>query len=252
MAKRTRSRKQDDFPIENQENTPKNDIFSLIKFELKFKNKTQKDFHESIKKNDVTICIGSAGTGKTYLAVATAIKLLKDRLFKKIVIIKSVTPLKSEEIGYLKGTMQEKMEPFIYSFINNFEKLIGKNNTLMLRESGYIETLPIAYLRGINIDDAIVIVDEVQNISHDNLKTILTRLGENSKIVLLGDTEQVDIKYKKDSSLLKLANKIKSKPNENVGLIEFNEEDIVRHPLTGYFINLFKEEKKQLFTITCI
>lgn len=181
-------------------------------------------------------------THNTYIAVAEAIKLLKDNLnYEKIVIIKSVTNLKGEDIGFLRGTLDEKMEPFIYSFISNFNKLIGVENTNMLKENKIIETLPIAYLRGVSIDNSIIIVDEIQNITHDNMKTILTRLGENSKLILLGDTEQIDIKNKKESSVSNLINKIKLKPSPNVGIIEFTEAESVRHKLTPYFIDLLRE-----------
>jgi len=219
------------------------DILSHLKIDIKHKNETQKKLTQTIKINDVTICTGPAGTGKTYLAVAEAIRLLKSNLgYKKIVLIKSVTTLKGEEIGFLKGTLDEKMEPFIYSFISNFEKLIGKENTNKLKELKYIETLPISYLRGVSIDDAIILVDETQNITHDNMKTILTRLGENSKIIFLGDTEQIDLKNKKESSIANLIKKIKNKPATGVEIIEFNEDETVRHRLTSYFIKIFKEE----------
>jgi phosphate starvation-inducible PhoH-like protein len=222
------------------------DVLGNIKIEIKHKNETQKKLTHSIKTNDVTICIGMAGTGKTYLAVAEALKLLKANLgYKKIVLIKSVTTLKSEEIGFLKGSLEEKMEPFIYSFISNFDKLIGKENTSKLRELNYIETLPISYLRGISIDNAIILVDEIQNISHDNMKTILTRLGENSKMIFLGDVEQIDLKNKKDSSLSNLVNRIKNKPTNGVEVVEFGKEDIVRHKLTSYFIDLFEDEQNK-------
>jgi phosphate starvation-inducible PhoH-like protein len=243
MPKNPKNKKNENNTIQSQKQKKTLDILSIIKIDIKYKNETQKKLSLSIKNNDVTICTGVAGTGKTFIAVSEAIKLLKSNLgYKKIVIIKSVTTLKSEEIGFLKGSLQEKMEPFIYSFIHNFEKIIGKQNTIMLRELEYIETLPIAYLRGINIDDSIILVDEIQNISHDNIKTILTRLGSNSKIILLGDIEQIDIKNKKESSISKLVNKIKKHPSNGVEIIEFTKEDIVRHRLTGYFIDLFKED----------
>jgi phosphate starvation-inducible PhoH-like protein len=230
-------------PTQKQKNNF--DILSFIKLDIKHKNETQKKLTLSIKNNDVTICTGPAGCGKTYVAVAEAIKLIKeDANYKKIVIIKSVTNLKGEEIGFLKGTLDEKMEPFIYSFISNFNKLIGIENTNILKERKIIETLPIAYLRGVSIDDSIIIVDEIQNITHDNMKTILTRLGENSKLILLGDTEQIDIKNKKESSVSNLISKIKLKPSPNVGIIEFNEAESVRHKLTPYFIDLLREDKQ--------
>ena len=218
-------------------------ILSTIRVDIKHKNETQKKLTQAIKANDVTICTGPAGTGKTYIAVAEAIRLLKSNLgYKKIVLIKSVTSLKGEEIGFLKGTLDEKMEPFIYSFISNFEKLIGKENTIKLRELKYIETLPISYLRGVSIDEAIILVDETQNITHDNMKTILTRLGENSKIIFLGDVEQIDLRNKKESSISNLIKKIKARPTSGIEIVEFNEDETVRHKLTSYFIKIFKDE----------
>ena len=218
-------------------------LLSQLKIDVKHKNETQKKLTTSIKNNDVTFCTGPAGTGKTYLSIAEALRLLKDETlnFKKIVLIKSVTTLKNEDIGFLKGGLEEKMEPFMYSFINLLEKLIGKENTNKLKEVGYIEILPISYLRGVSIVDAIILIDEAQNISYDNMKTILTRLGENSKMVFLGDTEQIDLKNKKESSLQFLINKNKVNNKEGIGIVEFNEKESVRHRLTSYFIDIFKD-----------
>ena len=220
-----------------------NGFLDKIKIEVKCKSENQKKLIKSIKENDVTICSGPAGTGKSYLSCAETLSLLlnKETPFRKIVLVKSVTTLKDEEIGYLKGTLHEKLQPFMYSFIHNFEKIIGKGNVDKLQTMGLIEILPIAYMRGINIDNALIIVDEAQNISIDNCKTILTRLGNNSKMIFLGDMEQVDMKQKKESSLSVLLNKIKNNPNDNVGVVEFEDSDIVRHRLTSYFIELFKD-----------
>ena len=166
----------------NIENKTPFDLLSLIKIDVKHKNENQKKLTTSIKNNDVTICVGSPGTGKTYLSCLQALSELKNNEnIKKIVLVKSVTTLKSEEIGFLKGTMEDKMEPFMYSFVGNFEKIIGKELYTKLKDSNQIEILPIAYLRGVNIDNAIVIIDEVQNISIDNIRTILTRLVKTLK-----------------------------------------------------------------------
>jgi phosphate starvation-inducible PhoH-like protein len=222
-------------PIENP--------LSTLKIDIKHKNETQKKLTNSIKANDVTICTGKPGTGKTYLSCAEAlIELKTNSNIKKIVLVKSVTTLKSEEIGFLKGTMEEKMEPFIYSFIHNFEKLIGKEKTEYLKTNNLIEVIPIAYMRGINIDNAIIIVDEVQNVSIENIRTILTRLGENSKMILLGDINQIDSKNKQDSALKFLLthfNKI-----EGIGTIEFGIEDIIRHPLIKKIEHMFDSIEK--------
>lgn len=244
-APRTRAKKSDENVPEQQKSII--DLVSLIRVELKHKNETQKKLTQSIKNSDVTICTGPAGTGKTYLSCLQALTELKNNEnIKKIVLVKSVTTLKSEEIGFLKGTMEEKMEPFMYSFTGNFEKLIGKELFTKLKTSNQIEILPIAYLRGVNIDNAIVIIDEVQNITIENIRTILTRLGENSKMIFLGDIKQIDAKNKYDSALSFLLTHFKG--IDRIGIVEFSKEDIIRHPLIKVIEDIFDkvEEDKKL------
>jgi phosphate starvation-inducible protein PhoH len=169
-------------------------------------------------------------THNTFLSCAQSLFELKENdKIRKIVLVKSVTTLKTEEIGFLKGTLEEKMEPFIFSFIKNFEKIIGSETVEKLKNEKLIETLPIAYMRGINIDNAIIIVDEAQNITIENIRTILTRLGENSKMILLGDLKQIDQKNKNNSALKFLIDNFKN--IDNIEIIEFGIEDVVRHPL---------------------
>ena len=214
------------------------ELLQDIRLDLKPKNETQKTLVRTIKENDVTICTGPAGTGKTLLSCLAAISELKlnDKI-RKIVLVKSVTTLKSEEIGFLKGSMEEKMEPFMYSFTGNFEKIIGRDLFGKLKNDNLIEILPIAYLRGVNIDNAIILIDESQNISIDNIRTILTRLGYNSKMVLLGDIKQIDQKNKKDNALSFL---IKSfKKVEGIGIVEFTKDDIIRHQLIKIIEDIF-------------
>jgi phosphate starvation-inducible PhoH-like protein len=218
--------------------TIKQDLLYQIKIDLKHKNETQKKLTQSIKNGDVTVCIGPAGTGKTYISCQQALLEIKNNdVIKKIVLVKSVTTLKTEEIGFLKGSMEEKMEPFMYSFIGNFEKIIGKQLYENLKTEKYIEILPIAYLRGVNIDNAIVIIDEVQNISIDNIRTILTRLGENSKMVFLGDIKQIDSKNKNNSALKFLVEHFNNV--DRINIVEFNKNDIVRHPLIKTIEDIF-------------
>lgn len=208
------------------------------KLDIKHKNETQKQLTNSIKKNYFTMCTGPAGTGKTYIACLQALNELKNNEdIKKIVLVKSVTTLKSEEIGFLKGTMEEKMEPFMYSFTGNFEKIIGERIFQKLKEDRYIQILPIAYLRGVNIDNAIVIIDEVQNITIDNIRTIMTRLGENSKMVFLGDIKQIDVKNKYDSALKFIMENFQYV--DGIGVVEFTKDDIIRHPLIKVVEDIF-------------
>jgi len=215
-------------------------LLSKIKIDIKHKNETQKKLTNSIKTNDVTICTGPAGCGKTYITCAQSlIELKHTKTIEKIVLVKSVTTLKSEEIGFLKGTLEEKMEPFMYSFMNNFEKIVGKELVENLKNEKVIEILPIAYMRGVNIDNAIIIVDEVQNISIDNIRTILTRLGENSKIILLGDLKQIDQKNRYDSALMFLTKYFKN--IDRLDVVEFSLDDVVRHPLIKQIEPIFEQ-----------
>lgn len=213
-----------------------------IKVEIKCKTQNQKKLINEIKEKEIVICSGLPGTGKTFLSCAMALELLKnDSRYRKIVIVKSVTTLKDEEIGFLKGTMKEKMEPFMYSFMHNFEKVIGRHNVEVLRVNNMIEEMPIAYMRGINIDNSITIIDEAQNISIDNIRTIMTRLGENSKMIFLGDENQIDMKKKGESSLNFIINKFKD--FDEVGTVVLGEDDVVRNPLIKKIEQIFRETK---------
>lgn len=226
--------------------TGTDDLISRLRLDVKCKTENQKKLINLIKEKEVVICSGLAGSGKTFLTCYQALNLLKmyPDIYKKIVIVKSVTTLKSEEIGFLKGTLEEKMEPFIYSFINNFEKIIGKVQTEFLRRDNIIETMPIAYMRGINIDEAIVIIDEAQNITIENIRTILTRLGYNSKMIFLGDVKQIDYKNKKDSALRFLLDKFTH--IDEIGTIELGVEDVVRNPLIKKIEDVFNNLEKEI------
>lgn len=230
-----------EYPNEfNTNNVSKNKLLSLSKLTVSLKAKTnnQKKLIQEISSKEIIICNGCPGTGKTYVSCAMALQLLKSGSYDKIIIVKSVTPLKSEDIGYLKGTLKEKMEPFIFSFMHNFEKIIGKYHLEQLRNNNFIDELPIAYMRGVNLDNAVIIVDECQNISIDNIHTILTRLGENSKMILLGDKNQIDIKNKNISSLNFLMTEFNDIPE--IGVVELTEEDIIRNKLIVKIETIFK------------
>lgn len=241
MAKKTVAKKTNEVEVLKDIFTGFNSsLLSKIKIDIKHKNETQKKLTNSIKTNDVTICTGPAGCGKTYITCAQSlIELKHTKTIEKIVLVKSVTTLKSEEIGFLKGTLEEKMEPFMYSFLNNFEKIVGRELVETLKNEKVIEILPIAYMRGVNIDNAIIIVDEVQNISIDNIRTILTRLGENSKIILLGDLKQIDQKNRYDSALMFLTKYFKN--IDRLDVVEFSLDDVVRHPLIKQIEPIFEQ-----------
>ncbi|NIP31141.1 MAG: AAA family ATPase, partial [Candidatus Dadabacteria bacterium] len=191
------------------------------------KNENQKKLQKSIKENEITIVSGLPGTGKTYIACAEALKLIKTKArYKRVLLVKSVTQLPGEELGHLPGDIKEKFDPYMGSFVDNFEKIIGETLTDKLRELKLITIQPLAFVRGRSIDNTIIIVDEAQNISIDNMRTLMTRIGDNSKMVILGDVKQKDIKKKSDSSLEIIINTFKD--IDNFGCVELRDpEDVV-------------------------
>jgi len=228
MAVKRKKVVQEDFKMDL---LPKQRLLKNIKVDLKCKTERQKQFVKLIQTKDITICTGPAGTGKTYVACAEALKLMVQNpdLYKKIIIVKSVTVLEGEDIGYLKGGMKEKMEPFMISFMDNFHKLIGTELTMTLEAEDMIQIMPLAYVRGRSIDNTIIIVDEAQNITVKNMRSTMTRLGENSKMIIVGDTKQIDMKKGEVSSLDKVV--LWFEGIDEIGITGFKKEDIVRHPL---------------------
>ena len=244
----SRKPKKSEEPSLQQINGPKlpTDVLSHLKIDIKHKNETQKKLTQAIKNNDVTICTGPAGTGKTLLSVFEALLLLKNQpdTFKEIKLVKSITQLKNEELGTLPGDEKDKLKFHMMSYLDAFHKLIGEANTNKLIETGLIKMEVFGAIRGRSFTNAIIIIDEFQNISHDNAKTFLTRFSDNTKVIVLGDSGQIDLRDKRESSLERLAQRVKANPIEGVAVVEFSESEVVRHRLTSYFIGMFKEEDK--------
>ena len=192
------------------------------------KNDKQRKFGDLIYDKEVTMAIGPAGSGKTFVALANALSLLGHR-YKKIYLIKSVTSIPGEELGFLPGEIDEKMAPYIMSYTWNIDKICGEGSAKSLMGKKLIEILPLAYIRGLSIDDSIVIIDEAQNIDNHTFRTIINRIGTNSKYIFLGDIEQIDRKKKSESCLEPVLGIFKESPI--VGTIEFTDDDCVRNPI---------------------
>lgn len=201
------------------------------------KNPKQKELVRLIEENEIVIVKGIAGSGKTYVALATALNLLGD-VYKKIILVKSVRSIPEEEIGHLKGSLKDKMGPVIMSYTWNIDKLCGHNASEELMEKGLLTVIPIAIFRGLSIDSSIVIIDETQNISLDTFKTIITRIGDNCKYIFLGDTEQTDMKKKNESCLQKVINLFSE--SDFIKTLEFTDEDCVRNPLIPKILQSLK------------
>jgi phosphate starvation-inducible PhoH-like protein len=205
----------------------------------KCKTENQGKLREAIRNKVMTIVSGLPGTGKTFIACAEALKMIKTKpKYKKILLVKSVVQLKGEELGHLPGDIQEKFDPYMGSFVDNFEKIIGESLTRKLRELGLINIQPLAFVRGRSIDNTIIIVDEAQNISLDNMRTLMTRIGDNSKMIILGDVKQKDIRNKKDSSLEVIIERFNN--IEDFGCVELRDpNDVVRNPIIKTIEDVF-------------
>jgi len=198
---------------------------------LKCKNEKQKQYANLITEKEIVIASGPAGTGKSYVSIARALELLQNKTnpYKKLIISKPAVEAE-ENHGFLPGGMKEKMEPYVSSSVDIIDKIIGKGNREKLMNSGHIEVEALAYIRGKSIDGSILIMEECQNMSPNQVKTLLTRIGENTKFILSGDIDQSD-KYKnvKDSGLFDVMSRHRNV--EEIGFFEFEVEDIVRNPI---------------------
>lgn len=200
---------------------------TLVK-EFQPKTVKQQEFIDLIDEKEVIICKGPSGSGKTYVALAKALDMLGS-YYKQIILVKSLTTVPEEELGSLPGTVEKKLDPYIMSFTWNIDKLCGEGSAKSLMDKKLINILPIAFARGISIDNSIVLIDEVQNLTYHTFKTLITRIGSRSKYILMGDVEQIDRRKKEESPLEKIFDVFKEDPL--VGTIEFTDDDCVRNPI---------------------
>jgi len=209
------------------------------KFILRGKNKKQKELIKEIDKNQITFAVGPAGVGKSYISVAKALELLAkpDNQYQKIYVITPAVTA-DEKLGFLKGSLEEKLDPFLFSTYYLMDKIIGKNNRKQLQQLRIVEPLAFAFIRGINIDSAIVIVEETQNTTKSQMKSLLTRIGYNSKFLISGDLEQTDRK-ENDNGLSDGI--VRTKNIDDIGYVEFSETDIVRNPLISKILNNYND-----------
>lgn len=230
--------------LQKKKNLIKKYITKDIKLEAK--NDKQKELIRSIKNDEITICSGPPGTGKTYVSLVYALNLIrKDKnKYKKIYLVKSVTTLKNEELGFLKGDLNDKIEPFMWSFQINLEKILNTNTIQRLKDHDIIKPFPLAYMRGASLDDCIIIADEIQNLTMSNARTLMTRIGNNSKLIMLGDVNQIDISNKHDSALEKIVELFKDV--DKIGVVEMSLEDTnIRNPLINIIEEKFNEHNSK-------
>lgn len=208
------------------------------RFSLRGKNKNQKDLIKKIAENEITVAIGPAGVGKSYISVAKALELLAnpDNNHQKIYVITPAVDA-DEKLGYLKGTLEEKLDPYLFSTYYLMDKIIGKENRKLLQELEIVEPLALAFIKGMNIDNAILILEEGQNTTQSQMKNLLTRIGFNSKFILSGDLEQVDRTSKEKCGLYDAMTKLRNL--DGIGFVEFETKDIVRNPLISKILDRY-------------
>lgn len=223
-------------------NETKSELDILIgDIQFKPKNESQAAFCELIDKKEIVVCSGPAGVGKSMISVIKALQLLraqKNEFYKIIIATPAVEA--DENLGHLPGNIDEKMAPYIHSTLYLFEKVIGKSRIKSLMDRNYIQVIPLAFMRGLNVDNAILIAEEFQNATPRQVKTLLTRIGYHSKFIISGDLEQSD-RYKKLEQCglydaLKRLDGI-----EEIGTFKFDEKDIVRNRVISKILEKYKD-----------
>lgn len=218
------------------EDKPRQTVRKDIAFEPRTKG--QKLYHEAIIKNDLVICDGPAGSGKSYVSVATALMLLRAHpdKFRKIILVRPAVVVQGEDIGFLPGDADAKLRPFLMPLLDCAGELIDRGSLQTLLDNGTIDFIPIAHLRGRSLNSCVVIFDESQNARPSHMKMFLTRLGLNCKAIVEGDIDQSDLygKHRLDNGLKWAFERLDG--IDGVALVEMGDEDIVRSPLVKRII----------------
>ena len=209
---------------------------------IKPKTLGQKRYVDAIKKNTITLGIGPAGTGKTYLAVAAAVAAFRDKQVNRIILTRPAVEA-GERLGFLPGDLQSKVDPYLRPLYDALFDMLGAETYNKYLERGSIEVAPLAYMRGRTLDDSFIILDEAQNPSREQMKMFLTRLGFGSKIVITGDITQIDLPRDTVSGLKEAMRVLDGV--EDIALCRLNEADVVRHVIVQRIIKAYEEDEKR-------
>ena len=212
---------------------------------VKAKTLGQKKYVDAISKNTIVMGIGPAGTGKTYLAVAMAVKAFKNHEINRIILTRPAVEA-GEKLGFLPGDLQNKVDPYLRPLYDALFDMMGAETFAKYIEKGSIEVAPLAYMRGRTLDDAFIILDEAQNTTREQIKMFLTRLGFNSKMVITGDITQIDLPDAGKSGLVDAIRVLKNV--DDIAIVRFSEKDVVRHKLVQDIIKAYEkanEERKK-------
>lgn len=196
----------------------------------------QRRLVEMYESNDLLFAVGPAGSGKTYTAIALAVRALKDRTVRRVILTRPAVEA-GEKLGFLPGDMKEKLDPYLQPLYDALNDMIPAVKLQKYLEDGTVQIAPLAYMRGRTLDNAFVILDEAQNTTASQIKMFLTRMGRNAKFIVTGDVTQIDLPRKSDSGLTRAMDTLRG--IEGIGMVEFDKRDIVRHPLVKHIVEAF-------------
>ena len=214
-------------------------FFQTKKRKISPRTQNQKDYFQLLNSKDIVFAYGPAGTGKTFLAVAKAVASLQQGLVKKIILSRPAVEA-GEKLGFLPGDLKEKVDPFLRPIYDALYEMMPYDQVEKKLANNIIEIAPIAFMRGRTLEDCFIILDEAQNTTKIQMKMFLTRLGKNSKMVVVGDNTQIDLISKNDSGLIDASKKLKN--IQDIGFIELDQRDVIRHEVVRKIINAYEQK----------
>lgn len=217
-------------------------IYSISGRPIKSRSENQQQLIDAYEKNDMVFAVGPAGTGKTYLSIALAVKALKEKAIKKIILSRPAVEA-GEKLGFLPGDMKDKIDPYLQPLYDALEDMIPAVKLQDMMEKHIIQIAPLAFMRGRTLSDAVVILDEAQNTTSQQIRMFLTRMGMNTKMIITGDLTQIDLPREQRSGLkeaLKILDGV-----EGIGVVKLGQKDIVRHKLVTRIVNAYDKYDKE-------
>lgn len=217
-------------------------VYSISGRPIKSRSENQQQLIDAYEKNDMIFAVGPAGTGKTYLSIALAVKAIKEKAIKKIILSRPAVEA-GEKLGFLPGDMKDKIDPYLQPLYDALEDMIPAVKLQDMMEKHIIQIAPLAFMRGRTLSDAVVILDEAQNTTSQQIRMFLTRMGMNTKMIITGDLTQIDLPREQRSGLkeaLKILDGV-----EGIGVVKLGQKDIVRHKLVTRIVNAYDKYDKE-------